>query len=85
MVPPWDAAKAAATAALSLAIYIFRMERESICFGWSKMEMYFFFQLCLFPMEGSWGSRLKQKNTELLKKLIAQEYEVRGAKPKTLI
>ena len=71
---PWDAAQAAATAALALSIYIFGMEHKSSCSGRSKMEIYFFFQLCLFPsanitMEGSWGSRLKQQNTDLLKKM----------------
>lgn len=46
---PWDAAKAAATAARPLVIYVFGMEHRSICSGRSKMEIYFFFQLCLFP------------------------------------
>jgi len=45
---PWDAVKAAATAALPLAIYVFGMEHKSICSGRSEMEIYFFFQLCLF-------------------------------------
>lgn len=86
---PWDAAKAAATAALPLAFYIFGMEHKSIWSGRSKMEMYFFFQLCLFPkenitMEGSWGSQLKKQNTELLKKLDCSRIQkVRGVKPKT--
>lgn len=77
---PWDAAKAAATAALPLAIYVFGMEHKSICSGRSKMEIYFFFQLCLFPMEGSWSSQLKQKKTELLKKANCLKYEVGGVK-----
>lgn len=46
---PWDIAKATATAALPLAIYIFGMERKSICPGKSKMEIHCFFQACLFP------------------------------------
>lgn len=46
---PWDAAKATATAALPLAIYIFGMECKSICPGRSEMKIYYFFQVCLFP------------------------------------
>lgn len=46
---PWDAAKAAATAALPLAIYVFGVKHKTICSGRSKMEIYFFFQLYLFP------------------------------------